>query len=190
MSNDHGEIVIEFSAKKNENIFFDPLGKIVRGTLDISKVMSKGKSLPTVNIPGMRAGLTISRKRARLFDPLDFPSNQGLVDKINERQQRAPAPTIKPASPETFESLTDNQMATWLYWFKRYVDTGKAFHVAGSAKLEGVEIPGGDPMIDNFHDSSHNAPRRLSEFKKIFHSDGNTVPEPMVAVEKQGTAGT
>ena len=179
-----GEIVIEMGDEKNSNFFFDPLNKILRGALDVSKVTSKGKGLAVGNIPGLRVGLTISGKTARIFDPLGLPNERGRLDHINEARRRNFESEVKACPQETYEKMTDNQIGTFLYWMRRYVEEKKAVVMPGSARLNGFEIPG-DPLIDNHHNSSHTAPRRLSEFDKLYRSGGNKPPEPLVPVEQQ-----
>ncbi len=182
---DNGEIIIEMSDANNSNIFFDPLGKTLRGALDVSKVASKGKALAVGNVPGLRVGLTLRAKRARVFDPLGLPNEQARLDHINEARGRTFEKAIKPCTQETYTNMTDNELATFLYWMRRYVQEKKAVVVTGSAKLDGFDLPG-DPIIDNYHDSNHKAPRYKSEFDELYHSGGNARRGPMVPVEKQG----
>lgn len=188
MSNNASEIVIEVSTPGSGDKFFDPLGMTLRGALKLSDVHEKGGTLPSMDIPGMRVGLTISSRKARIFDPLSFPGNQGILDEINNKRGGTLTQPYRACPQKTYKDMTANELATWLYWMQRYVKAGKAFVVQGSARLEGVKVEGGDPTIDNGFDSRFDAPRLLSEFDKLYHTGGNARPRQMVAVEDQKPA--
>ena len=188
MSGDHGEIVIEISGQHNRNLLFDPQQVILRGAFDPAGIGPRGKALACGKIPGMRVGVNMRAKKARIFDPLEFPSNEKRLDEINEAFRRANMNQVKPRPQESFDALSDNTLSTWLYWMRRYVEEGKAFHVSGSAKLDSEKLPG-DPTIDIGYDSNHKAPRLLSEFDALYHSDGNAKPDrPLIPTEQKPVA--
>lgn len=87
------------------------------------------QSMPV--IPGMYIELDTRTKKGRTYDPLSLPENKELLRKIATVYKHVFFVEGQPDKETPFENLTDDNVATWLYWMMRAVNDGDARVVSG-----------------------------------------------------------
>jgi hypothetical protein len=161
------EIAIELSGPHNENFLFSPAQKILRGEFLKSRlhdgvVYRQGSGLARVQrIPGQVIAVNLAERKIRITDPLGFRENAKLLKELGPLISTS-ASGMSPLDETTHERATDDQLATFVYWMKRYVEEGKAVPYPGSAPLPD-KLPKGRVQVE-FHASNPNYPRYLDEF--------------------------
>jgi hypothetical protein len=162
------EIAIELSGPHNENFLFSPAQKILRGEFLKSRlhdgvVYRQGSGLARVHrIPGQVIAVNLSERKIRITDPLGFRENAKLLKDLAPLISTNPNGTLSPLEEIVSERASDDQLATFLYWMKRYVEEGKAIQYPGSAPLP-EKLPKGRVQVE-FHASNPKYPRYLDEF--------------------------
>ncbi|MGO8753550.1 MAG: hypothetical protein ACLQNE_47045 [Thermoguttaceae bacterium] len=122
-------ITVEVDAgKSNANLFFQPLGKPIRGRFgfirtQIPDAMRLAQRFDGNDIPGMEIRIDPENGAAAILEPLHRPENK----KIRERIEKDGS-TIPPAEQE----FTGIDTATWLFWLRRAVESGLARIVSGA----------------------------------------------------------
>jgi len=126
-------IEIEVDGSTNDQLYFFPLGRPVRGRFDYNRVAEpKAKMLtnqwPTP-IPGQRLAVNPATGEAQLIEGLRDPEHQ-MIREAAERRGRIP-------QNETFR---DVDTATWLFHMRNAVECGLARIVRGAFpdKIEGT----------------------------------------------------
>ncbi len=119
-------VEIEINGQRNENLYFRPLQRSVRGRFDLNRVGEPTARMKAVDfphpIPSQRIGIEADGS-GYIMDPLHDGEFAALRERI-ERQGKKLPPKL-----ETFD---DVDLPTWLFWIKRAVDSGIAKVVAGS----------------------------------------------------------
>jgi hypothetical protein len=118
------EIVID--GPKNENLYFRPLQRPLRGTFDLNRVPEPLARMQ-INafprpIPGLHLVVDVEKKTAAVVDPLHEPEHAAIREKIEARGLK-----LGPQA-ERFEGIDTN---TWLFWMRRAVASGVAKIVEG-----------------------------------------------------------
>jgi hypothetical protein len=125
------ELTVEVDGPKNENLFFRPLSRKIRGRFDVARIPDPGplrQSWPDP-IPGQRLTLNLDTGEAAIVEPLHDAEHTALRQKIEKRA------TIPPAR----EELGKVDLPTWLHWLSGTVACGKGHVVAGKLpeKIDG-----------------------------------------------------
>ena len=125
------EIAVE--GPHNENLFFRPLQRAIRGRLDLMKIgepMAKVKTTEWPDpIPGQRLGIDPDGN-GYVAEPLHDDEYATIKEQIEKRGQK-----LEPDIVE-YENI---DLPTWLYWIKRAVEDGICKLIKGKlpAKIEG-----------------------------------------------------
>ena len=119
-------IEIEIGDQQNRNVFFAPLGRVLRGTFDLNR-----EKEPTARTLSAKWPLTIPGIRLSL----DAKSGVGMVrDPMHDEQHKAVAESIEKnkfslgVAEERFEGV---HIPSWLQQMKFAVDNGSARIVQG-----------------------------------------------------------
>lgn len=131
-------IEIEVNGKNNNNLFFGPLGRSIRGRFELSKATSHHPAASVLTnrwsepIPGQRIGIDTDTGEGFIVEPLHEDEHTAIRDRIKKTSK------IEPPK-QTFERV---HAPTWLYWIKRAVDAGLAKVTAGKlpATVEGAKM--------------------------------------------------
>jgi hypothetical protein len=117
---------IEVVGPHNENLFFRPLGRTVRGRFDLNLVKEPLARMKVVDwpqpIPGQRIGVDPVAGEGYIAEPLHDDEHRAARERIAARGQSLP-----PAR-EAFPAV---DVATWLWWLKTAVERGLARIVKG-----------------------------------------------------------
>jgi hypothetical protein len=117
-------VEIEINGQKNQNLYFRPLQRPLRGTFDLNRVPEPLARMKAVDfprpIPGLR--IAVDGTTAAITDPLHEPEYADIREKIEARGLKLGAAT------ERFENIDAN---TWLFWMRRAVASGTCKVVTG-----------------------------------------------------------
>jgi hypothetical protein len=125
------EVVIELGGARNENVHYGPLRKTLRGAwnryhLPPGTTAIEGSGVLNIeSVPGMYLCLDVAGRTLRVVDPLALRDFAHLLPLINQNVSGG-AKDWKPVPSERYEKLSDDQLATQVYWFRRLVETGLA----------------------------------------------------------------
>lgn len=116
--------VVEFQAEKR--IFFRPLGRPIRGTVDLTRPKHKGEYSLAERwpepVPGLILGVDLGTGEKYIRDPLYDPEHYAVRTRIERYGHTLP--------PER-ERFDGESVVTWLYWLAREVKAGSMRVVAG-----------------------------------------------------------
>ncbi len=135
-------IVIQLGNKKNQQFYFPPLQENLRGDWvfdNLPRGTTSGRGLQSIpDTPGLQIVLDVEGKTAKLLDPLLFPENASLYDELKNKHEAVFGKTR--AWPDRLLTLRDaNDVKTWWYWIKRFVDGGSAKLISGNLA---ISLPG------------------------------------------------
>jgi len=151
------EIVIDVAAPKNRNVAFLPTGSVLRSELRSENISGAANIPPYLMkiggvLPGHRIIVDCAGKKAKIVDRME--SDERGVKEIDEKVRTAindariresggqyKFGSYSKTAEESF-TLGDNpphNLATWLYWIRRGVDT-KRFRVVSGVLPEIEEI--------------------------------------------------
>lgn len=129
--------VVEIEVKgDNRNLFFEPLGKTVRGELDFQKVKEPQARLQADRwsgpIPGQRISIDSKAGIGKISDPLHTDAYKPVREQITKNYRLPPAE----------EEFDNAHVPSWLDRMKRAVDAGHATITKGQFpdKLPGKPI--------------------------------------------------
>jgi hypothetical protein len=132
-----GEITVEVADENNRNLLFGPTQVRLRGRWDWAN-LARGETsevgltkMPVV--PGMYLSVNVRQHQARVDDPLGFPANRALLTTVNAVHMALWNFGTGPVDPVVYEGLTDDQLATWLYWIWRGLSAKHMRLIAGQA---------------------------------------------------------
>jgi hypothetical protein len=125
-------IIIEFDGPQNQSILFQPLQRKLRGRFDPRRMANAGRlhnEWPQ-GVPGQRLQLNVSTGEAAIVEPLWDAQHNAIRERIEAKGMKLP--------PGREEIKAD--VATWIYWLKPLVETGKAKVLSGEfpTKVEGT----------------------------------------------------
>lgn len=174
-----GEIVIEVTHPKNSPLFFHAVGESVESAVIPQK---SGTHAPAsfngiMRIPGQRIHLNPSKAYGRITCGLGDPKNQRVADQVAKAINGDDKFGLKITGPRklrVFENLTQQDIASWMYWMARAVETKYLDRVGedadgpigdmvpGATILQGtlkpadqiaadnrIPVPNGNPVIAN-----------------------------------------
>jgi hypothetical protein len=131
-------IEIEPDTAGNNSLHFMPIGKTIRGRFDYARDSEPQAALLKNAfggvVPGQRLGIDLDAGEGYVVEPLHEAQHKG-VRAVIERKGLALA-----AERQTFSLPSKDDHATWVYWFKRAVESGLAKLVKGRIpdKLDGT----------------------------------------------------
>lgn len=163
-------VEIEVSGPKNENLFFGPLMRRVRGRYELARTTQHdGKATSLANritsaIPGQRIGLNVESGEAYIVEPLRGDDYEALRNKLLKKTRLAPAR----------EDCGKVDLATFVYWLRRLVESNKAVVVVGDLP----EQPKGKVKKSFFSTERKSSDERLAE----------AIEKQTAAIERQGAA--
>jgi hypothetical protein len=146
------EIVID--GPRNQNLYFRPLQKTLRGTWDVNRIPDpQGRMLASEfprPIPGVHVVLDSEKRVAAVVETLHAPEHRAIREKIEAKGLRL--------GPQR-EEFQDVDVNTWAFWLRRAVAIGVAKIVEGKfgeideakAKKNFVTVEKPDPR-DNLID--------------------------------------
>jgi hypothetical protein len=131
-------VVVEVKSKNNGNLFFGPLGRVVRGRFELTNATRHNPAASALAnrfsepIPGQYISVDVERGEGFIIEPLHEDKHEAIRDRLKKKFK------IEPAK-QTFERIDVN---TWLFWLRRAVDAGLAEVTAGSLpeKVEGAKM--------------------------------------------------
>ena len=137
---------IEIANKQNRQAIFRPLNERLRGewaNWNINgKTMHSSVQLLPGPIPGIRLSVDTDQRTLRRYDPLGEDEHKDLWQKL-QSHLKANDDHLKQGNPwpeVLIENADPTQIKTWLYWFRRMVDSGTARVVeTDSASLPPME---------------------------------------------------
>lgn len=131
------EITVEVADEYNRNLLFGPTQVRLRGRWDWAN-LARGETseagltkMPVV--PGMYLSVNVRQRQARVDDPLAFPQNRALMTTVNAVHTALWNFGTTPVDAVVYEGLTDDQLATWLYWIWRGLTAKHMRLLAGTA---------------------------------------------------------
>lgn len=143
---------VEIDGANNEQLYFAPIQRRIRGRFDFGRVAEPQAKLLTnkypLPIPGQRLSLDTATGEAAIVEPL-HEAEHARTRRIIEKG--------KAIAPER-ESLGIAHVPTWLFWIKRAVEAGLARVTKGTlpATIEG------EPQRSFFSQSAKNTDDRLA----------------------------
>src|SRR5579862_5889127 len=106
-------IEVEIDGAANEQLFFAPLQRRIRGKFDLNRVAEPLARMKTREwpqpIPGQRLGIDLETGQGYLTEPLHESANGAIKERILRTAKLGP-------EREAFASV---HVPTWLYWIKR-----------------------------------------------------------------------
>ena len=118
-------VEIEIDGQHNENLYFRPLQRSVRGRFDLNRIGEPTARMKSVDfphpIPSQRIGIEADGS-GYITEPLHDAEHAALRERIEKQGKKLPPKC------ETFD---DVDLPTWLYWIKRAVESGVAKVVGG-----------------------------------------------------------
>jgi hypothetical protein len=128
-------IEIEVDTPTNGNLFFLPAGRTIRGRFDFARdsepmALVVAQQYPA-GVPGQRLVLDTDAGEAQLVEALYFDQHKAVRKALEKRWSLGP-------ERETFKVGKDD-LATWVYWLNRAVQSGAAKVVNGALP---ASVPG------------------------------------------------
>jgi hypothetical protein len=130
------DIVIELDEPTNCNVFYKPLGVVLRSAWSQGK--HRGSYLRsdlnpdvanTPDVPGLMLCLNVEKRSFRVIDPLNhIPSKDAFCKRLS---QHAGRDGISPVPDEQWQNLREEKLATHWYWMKQEVERGRAKLING-----------------------------------------------------------
>lgn len=143
-----GEWAIEIDTRQNDAYLWPPTQDRLRGSWSPYNYPPGSESSAGLfqipPFPGMQVRLNPREGRAVITDPLAQPANQELLRSISERykhtfQMGQMSAGCTSVDDKVHEGLTEDQIATWLYWMMRAVNSKYAKIASGSAPIPSDE---------------------------------------------------
>jgi len=118
-------LTVEVAGPQNENLWFLPLDRRIRGRFDPTKIPEVSGALMRrfpAGIPGQRIGVCLSTKTGFLQEPLHAPEFNAVAAECKKVG----------ALPPEREEFANIDLATWLHHISGAVKAGKAVIVEGT----------------------------------------------------------
>ena len=134
------EFVIELGDAKNGNHLLPINQRMLRGAwkhentrnLDLDTDGQFAIMRQMRDIPGMCIHVSTSRRSARVFDPLGEPENKDLLENVATVVNKAFAKKCGPDKADHYQDLSADEIKTWLYWSRRFLDARQCTERQGS----------------------------------------------------------
>jgi hypothetical protein len=165
-----GEFSIEVDTGSNDAVLFPPTQDRLRGTFSAHNLVMGDTSsvglFQMPNIPGMIVRVNCRTRTASITDPLAQPANADLLNEISKKHKvifQGHGVTSVPDRER--EGLTDDELASWVYWLMRLVQGKKARQTTGSSDIPRTErdvkkmFPNATIKKDYFNSMSAHASR-------------------------------
>jgi hypothetical protein len=128
-------VVVEIADPLNRQVLFGPNQERLRGRWDPHNLMLGDTSsvglMQMPVIPGVLVALDLREKRGSITDPLAAPENARLLAQTSNFHRELWKQAISPRPSVVQEEMSDDDVATWLYWIMRVVIAGQARVVQG-----------------------------------------------------------
>jgi hypothetical protein len=138
------EVTIEIGDEMNRQILFGPTQERLRGRWDVHNMQRGDTSgvglLQMPTIPGMYVILSPRERRGMILDPLAQPENINVLARISETHNSLFSRPCKPCEPIIREDMSDDDIATWMYWIWRCVHAKQARVLSGKIPETEAEI--------------------------------------------------
>jgi hypothetical protein len=119
-------IIVEIDGNLNQSCYWRPLQKRIRGRFDLHRVKepNAGKlhSIWPEPIPGQQLSLDLVTAEGAILEPLYEAKFAAIREKIEQQGQKLPA------EREIFQGV---DVATWVFFLRELVDSGKARLIEG-----------------------------------------------------------
>lgn len=130
-----GEITVEVADENCRNLLWGPTQDRLRGRWDWSKLprgetSERGLTKMPI-IPGLYITVQPRERRAVILDPLTLPENARTLAEVSAAHAFLWNQSIVPVETRTYENLSPNQLATWLYWMWRGLESKTLRQVSG-----------------------------------------------------------
>lgn len=120
-----GEVVVEVENDLCRNILWGPTQQTLRARWDWAKVprnLTSEKLARMPNIPGLQIHLNCRERLAKILDPLGFRENHALARQVFSIWKAAFSEDRCVVPIWERRGLTDDDLATWLYWIGRELE--------------------------------------------------------------------
>jgi hypothetical protein len=138
------EATVEVWGDLCRNAMFPPTQERVRGRWDPHEMppgdVSSVGLLQMPVIPGMYVRVNVREKKAAVVDPLSFPENRALLDKVSESHHSLFQKRVTSVDPVVRENMNDDDLASWVYWMMRLVQGGSARLIKGELPATEDEV--------------------------------------------------
>jgi hypothetical protein len=118
---------IEINGPRNQNLYFRPLQRSLRGTFDVNRIPEPHARTLVADlpwpIPGLHVVLDFDKGTAAIVEPLYAPEHKVIREKIEAQKMKL--------GPER-EDFQNADLNSWAFWLRRAVANGMAKIVAGS----------------------------------------------------------
>jgi hypothetical protein len=137
-----GEWAIEIDTRQNDAYLWPPTQDRLRGAWSPFNYPPGSESsvglFQMPPFPGMQVRLNPRSRQAMIVDPLE--NNPDLMKQVSERfkhtfQMGNKSDGCTWVKEKMHDNLSDDQIATWLYWMMRAVNSGFAKPTQGSAAI-------------------------------------------------------
>ncbi len=180
------EIEVEFGDERNRQFAWGPGGQIMlRGAW--SKVNLRSDELVEFiatmpNIPGQRVRVCYGRKMAVIYDPLALEKNREECEKLQAIIEKCWGRKEGPVKEVVKQDMDSDDLKTWLYWMRRFVDNGKARVITGDLPtIRDIQaLPGRTRM--SMYDNSSRACRWQEEYDTFTDSILNLLKAARTAI--------
>lgn len=123
------------AGRQNENLLFGPTAARLRGRWSWSNTArgetSEAGLTKMPEVPGLYIVIDPPARRAAIIDPLGLEENRGLLLEVSNCHQSLYGRSIVPVPTTERHDMTDDELATWLYWAWRFKNSGHVTVVAG-----------------------------------------------------------
>jgi hypothetical protein len=155
------EMAIEIACPLNRNLLWGPRNIVLRGRWDSHNLtpgdQSQAGLLKMPVLPGIQLRLDARNRRATITDPLADDENRSLLNEANAVHEAVFGSRFSPWDEVVYEDMSDDALATWMYWMMRAVNAGNARVLDGRIPQREQDIrrtlPGA-VIVKKFQDSA------------------------------------
>jgi hypothetical protein len=134
---DFAEFTVEVDPDSGRNYLFNPTQEWLRNRWSWDKLPRGSTSerglakLPT--IPGIHVTVSPRERRAVVWDPLSLPENAKLLREVEAQTKHLLGEARTAVPRKEYRNLSNDALATWLYWVHRAVLSKDFREVKGKA---------------------------------------------------------
>jgi hypothetical protein len=132
----YGEVIVEIGDEMNRQVMFNPMQERLRGRWDPHHLQlgdtSSAGLMQMPPIPGMYVCLSLTERKGVLLDPLSLAANATLLSRVSHTHHGLFKAHCTAVETKVKAELTDDDLATWLYWMYRIVSGGQGRLISGS----------------------------------------------------------
>ena len=178
--------VAEFGDAKNRNFLWNIDQRELRGRWKKSNLPRNSSfderfaGMP--DIPGMVLSLKSDQRRARFYDPLGRPENKNILELAKKVCLETFGTKRGPAADIAFDHMTDDDIKSFCYWARRFLDMEQLTVVNGTVpKMDEIRTFPGKVLFSGFDSDSETM--RLRDVPTKY-----TVPTPDLPQQVQDDA--